>query len=515
MKQSIIVACLFLFVNSPLIYAEEPPLSILEAVTFSIANTPKILLAREDIKEKKAMVDIEKGDQDPSVSFDISYDRKDTPLTPYSQSVYEKEDEKTKTTTSTLSAEKVFESGITLTPSVSLERTQDDLVALNDGIDNTATVEFTLDIPFFEVMNYLKDGDQPFLSDIDLGISYWDLAHTVSESAADTAVAFWNALAAQKLVSLHRESEKEAKNLYEDMVALVEKDEYPIAALNQAKVTWDEQVITRMTVEQTLFVARQDLAIAMGVQTENLFDLPRLQGEFPELQKKIADTKSIIRSALENRMDLSAQKIRLTYYKRLIKDAREDLWPELDLSFNIGYYGLKEDDHWDAYYESTYTNVPGLTYGAELTLTKTFGNRSAKGKLSKKQILFRQEKIKEVSLKREISSDVLTAQQTVKTSMLILEQQKAVVDRYSRTLEDTKLKFKYQNATLTDLLDMQEDHRNSQIDLLERQKDYADAIINLRRACGSLIVSKNNHFILTRTDFFTPYEDFDKIKLEH
>ncbi len=514
MKQLIIVVFLFSFASPSLIYSEEPPLSILEAVTFALANTPEISLAREDINEKKAMVDIEKGDQEPSVSLDITFDREDTPLTPYSQSVYEKEAEKTKTFTSTLSLAKEFESGITITPSISLKRVQDDLVNLDDGVDNTATAEFTLDIPLFEVMNYLKEGDQPFLSDIDLEASYWKLAHKASEKAADTAVAFWNALAAQKLLSLHKESEKEAKKFYEDMVLLVEKDEYPIADLNQAKVTWDEQVITRMTADKTLFSAHQNLAIAMGVQTENLFDLPRLQEEFPELQKKTADTKSIIQSALENRMDLSAQKIRLVYYKRLIKDASENLLPELDLSLNVGYNGLLEEDGWDGYLESLHTNVPGLTYGVGLTFTKTFGNRSAKGELSKKKTLFQREKIKEAFLKRKINSDVLTALQTVEINMAILEQQKDVVERYSRVMEDTKLKFKYQNATLTDLIDKREDYRNSRIDLLESKKAYADAIINLRRACGSLIVSRNDRFIITRADLFDPYQNLDKTQLE-
>lgn len=500
-----LIICGSFFLTATPVLAEEPPLSILKAVTFAMANTPEVSLAKEDVNLKTAINEIDKGDQDPTVTLDFSYERDDEPLTPYEQSVYQKSAEKTKTLTSTLSAEKKLENGITFGPYISLERKEDDLI--DDETDNKSEVKFEITIPLLELFDHQKKGQQPLPSYIDRQAAYRDLAHTVSKSAVDTASAFWNALAAQQLLVLYRESEKEAKTFFEEISLLVEKDEYPASDLGQAIVSWDEQVITRMEAEQTLFSTRQGLAVVMGIPVEQLLDFPDLLGEFPKVKKSIPDRESTILHALDNRMDLSAQKIRSTYYQSLVSDAKFDLLPELNLGLNAGYHGLVQDNTWGGYLESLHTNVPGPSYEIELSVTKILGNNAAKGEVSKNHSMFRQSKINESSIKRQIYSDVLTGRSNFENAISILEYQKNVVKRYRQSLEETKIKFKYRNATMSDLLDMKEDYRNSRISLLERKKAYAISIIEFRQACGSVLAGKDNHFTITRTNLLTPWQN--------
>ncbi len=504
MKRFFILLFVTAYVAQPgLGFSQEPSLKILQAVRFAMEYTPEVSLAKEEVNLKSGVVDVDKGDRDPSVSLDIVYDRDDIPLTPYEQSVYQKEAEKTNTLTSTLSAEKTLESGITLGPSISLERKEDDL--LNYETDNKSEVMFEISIPIFDLFDYLKQGSQPLPSEIEKKAVYWDLAHTVSTSALDAASAFWQTLQAQKMLELLRESEKEAQLFHENLGLMIEKDEYPPADLLQAKVDWDEQVIARMEAEQKLFSALQNLAVVMGMPEDRFLDLPRLQGKFPGSHKGLPPSDSMIRHALDNRMDLTAQKVRSAYYQRLMADAKLDLMPDLNLDLNAGYHGLIQTNEWGGYLDSLHSNVPGPSFGVEVSVTQPLGNLASNGELSQRKALYRQAKINETALMRQIYSNVLTSGSKLQKTMDILNFQQDVVNRYRQSMEETNLKFKYQNVTLKDLLDMRSSYRDSRINLIKRQKGYAIAILEFRQTSGSLLVSRDKKFTITQAQLLTPW----------
>lgn len=506
------VASIFIFpfglcTGLPLGEGDIPPLTLLQAVTHTIKSNTAVLLAKQDVRQKKAEVKIEKGDQDLTMALNLAFDDNKEPMTPYQQSVYHKDVEKTQTFTTTLSLEKTFENGIRFGPTITLKRYHDGTLA-DDPTDNHATVEFAVDVPLMEVISRIKCHTSGLASKVQLESELWNMAATVSGSIRDTAHAFWDALAEKLILDLYKQAESDAKSLYNDMALMVRKNEYPAVNLNRLEANLGAKTINRISQEQALYTARQVLAIRMGASLENLMALPDIRGKFPAVMEIVSGIKPLISYATLHRPDLTAYNAGIRYYSRLAEDARRHLLPSLDLTIGIGSKGLLEEDRNGAYLEAITSNVPGPSYRVGLSFIQKFGNYSAKGELIQSRVRLMQTKIERRSLEKTAYSDVLNAFQNYKNSIRTLKKQREVVEKYRLALEKEWLKFKYQMADLSDLLAMQNDYRDSKINLIHHRKIYAKSVISLRYACGSLVLITKKRFSVSQDQLLSPVWDF-------
>lgn len=499
----IMICCLCLaWIQTLQAAPSEKGLTLLEAVSTGIVQAPEISLAREDIASSRARVQIEQGEQDPSLSIDTSYENLQYPLTPHKRQIYHKSAEDTQTLHSKVTARKTLDNGISLSQSVGLERTDDDL--LDSPPDNYATVNFAVFLPLARLWANGFTADIKKNSEIWLESSYQDLASSVSDSARSTALAFWEVLAQKKILTLHREAEAEAGEFLQDMKILVAKDEYPAANLEKIKADVDAKAVQTIAQEQAVYAARQALALNMGVEVDQLQDLPEISGQFPAVQTTGLDIQNMIAAARSRRPDIQAKRTRLAYYQELVDDAREEAMPEIGLNLQAGYHGLRETGAGRGYIDSLGRNVPGPSYSVGLSYTKHFGNNVAEGKLNQARVDFRKQRIAARNLERRISSEILTAYQEYLHSARALQQQQDAIRTYQSALDKERTKFKHQLADVSDLLEARDNYRQSLTALVTQQKAYAASIVRLRHACGDLVKQRDARFQVKAENLTTP-----------
>lgn len=478
------------------------PVTLMDALSTTVANAYDVILARETVKYKQAQVRIDKGEQDVEVTAEISYENEETELTPYYQSVYQKSAEDTKTLTSSLEAEKELESGITLTSGLSLERKDDNLIGYPP--DNTSEVYFKVTLPVLKLWKSgLKIGKIKN-SQIDLEASRKDLAATVSTSVQSVADAFWNALAQKKMLANYLALEDDARTFLQEMTLLVEKKEYPAANLDTIRADLQSKEVSRITAEQSYYEAIQTLALEMGVDPDRLAEITAVDGDFPKAGPGDTDPAGLIRIARETRPDLMADKIRMDYYRALLADAQEDLLPDLDLSLKAGYQGLEESSSGGRYLDSAVKNVPGPTYSVGVSYTVLLGNNIAEGQFQQARISLAKEQIEYMNLLRTVTSDVLKAHQALKRALAALKLQQQTAQTYKTALEKETLRFRLQMASLSDQMDARDDYYNSLNTLVTKQLAYAQALAQLHQACGTLVTQEGENFCIRRASLFSP-----------
>jgi|GEM_PF-5220994 len=477
-------------------------LTLIDAVTRAIASSPEVSLARETLAWKRAQVRIDKGEQDIRLSTDVSLERNDMPLTPYSQKIYKKGAEDIGILTTTLSAQKQFNNGVTLTPSLSLKREDDSM--LDSPPDNYGVVSFELSIPLLDLWSTGILGKKEKDSEIDLRATRMDLAATVSRNAASAAMAFWSALGSKETLRLDREAEKDARRFLTEMTVLVEKDAYPAASLDQVRADLDAKAVRRISTEQAYYAALQTLALEMGMAIETLGALADVKGEFPAVEPVDLDIGALIRHAEEHRPDLAAERMRERYYAQLVADARGEMLPDLDLNLGAGYNGLDETSSSAGYFRSLSENVPGPSYNIGLSVSRPLGNNVAAGKWQQARINLNKEKILIQTLRRHIASEVLTAYQGCLGNRLAVEHQADAVEKYGSALEKKTIMFRRRMATLSDQLDARDDYHESLKALVVRRKAYADALVQLRLASGSLVRQTGSAFEIDTRGLMSP-----------
>jgi outer membrane protein TolC len=496
------MSCLFYFFPSGICAdAPESPLTLMDAVLQTISATPDILLAKQTVSYYEAEIQAQKGAQDPVLSLDISQDVDDEPLSPYYQSIYHKEAEETENLTTTLTVEKEFENGITLESYLELERMLDNVTSY--PADNYATAVFEITFPVLKLIEH-GSGSREIPSEIELKAGIRDLAATISKSVESTSVAFWDALAQKKILGLYATLESESRRFLDDMRILSEKQEYPAANLALLEADAEAKAIQRISQEQSLFAAKQTLALIIGVDTTSLEVLPEIAGAFPEPVLTSAGIKDLIFLAKKQRDDLAAEKIRADYYEKLVEEAKKDLLPDVDLTLQVSYKGLDETSAGKGYYQSIDKNMEGPSYMVGLSYSVPLGNNTSKGNLTKATINLKKEQITIARLERGITSDVLTGFKAYQNSIRVLEKQKYAVKIYKSALDNETLKFKYQMENLSDRLSAAESYAQSLVGLIDKQKTYAVALIQLRQACGTLIAQVDEKFHVNEADLLSP-----------
>lgn len=503
----VIICCSLLF--TPLVQAAEAEagLTLLEAVSTGIVQAPEVSLAKEDIAYTQALVQLEKGEQDPSLTMDMSFDRLDFPLTPYMQRIYEKSAEDIKTLDSRVSAQKTLDNGIVLTQSVGLERIDD--TVLDSPPDNYATVSFDVFLPVVRLWESGFAADEEKNSEIQLRASYLDLAATVSNGARTTAISFWRALAQKMILGLNRKAEAESRKLLHEVKVLVAKGQYPPASLDKNKVDVEAKAVQRISQEQAVYAARQALALEMGVETDQLQDLPAIRGEFPAINSLAAGVETMIAFAREKRPDLQAAQVRQAYYRELVDDAREEALPDVGLNLQAGYHGLRETSSGSGYAEALGSNVPGPSYSIGLTYTKSFGNNISAGILKQAKVNLRKQQIAAKRLENSMFSEILTAYQEYLNSVKTLRKQRDAITVISSALDDRYQNFRQQQTGLSDLMEVKDLYYQSRVALIARQEAYASSIILLRHACGALVEQPDSRFQVNAKSLRTPPQELN------
>ncbi len=471
---------------------EEPAkaLKLLQAVEKTITQQPSIRIQKQEVRISKGVLQEARGQFDPTIGTDISRASERTPLTEANKVATGRSQSERNLTTYNLSLNKQLRTGIILSPNVQMTRTDD--LSFGGETTNEASVNFAVIFPLLKGRGIKATGARELAAETGLEASELDLRHTISASILETGIAYWNVLAARKNLVILKETELRARKLVRDVEELVEADERPSSDLDQLQANLASKTEARITGEQDIYEARQNLGIAMGLPFNEIDALPPPVDHFPETLSDEAlsvayDKKRFIQLSMQHRADLMASKKREEAAKILLTAARLNQKPQLDLTFNLGYKGLDEGDSYSGYYDSLYENTSGLNAYAIINYQYPLGNNTSKGLLQQRKSSYQQTRVRTADLDRNIRSDVAVALQALIRSISELQETRKSVSYYQKAVDNEKLKLQMGMSTVIDVVTMEDRLRNALLSEVSAQQRYSSTLLQLRFATGTIV----------------------------
>jgi outer membrane protein len=473
----------------PLFGQEElSGIGLLEAIRVTLDMDPVIRTQEQAVAAAQGQLLTAQGQFDPVPNAEIAYRHNTTPLTQYERTFYGLSTLTGDTMVYQVGLDKQFRSGLWVTPSLGMIRSEDN--AGNASIPHIATVNLNITLPLLRGRGEKAVAANETASEFEYEASTRDLWHTISGSIAKTTSAYWSYRAAAQSLGALRDAENRLRELLNNGRRLVEADEMPPADLKQYEAQVSSATSARIGAEQALTEARQALGLAMGLPFEAIAALPLPADDFPPADDRSAlgpaETAALIEDGLLRRNDLKAVDRRLDAAESLLGAARNSRLPQVDLSLDVGYQSLTEGDRFDRALTGFAGKVEGVNAGASLRYRWPIYNRTAEGNVVQGEARLQGIAIDKGNLARTIRSDILVAASSVNNSLLRLRQTQAASRSLRAAFENEKKKQRMDLSTPIDVLYIQGLLTSATLDEINAYAGYATALVRLRFATATL-----------------------------
>ncbi|MET0399631.1 MAG: TolC family protein [Longimicrobiaceae bacterium] len=316
-----------------------------------------------------------------------------------------------------------------------------------------------------------------------------DLRQQRSASVLRSVEAYWGYLAAVKRLEVQREAENRAARLVEETRRLVAADQRPAADLVRVEASLASRRAARLAEEQGLTAARRDLGLAMGIPAASLAALPAPATPFPVpgsgAAGAIPTPAAVAAEALRTRPDLAALRARRQAAHTLLRGARGEMRPRLDLGVRVGYTGVEDG-------AALHGMLPPLSgrsgVHAEVRISSglALGNREAEGLALQSAADEQDAADAERELARTIALQAEAAVETLRRSAAELDQAAEAARLNSLAVENERRRFQLGGATLFDVLYAEDGLTSATLARIEGELRHAVALARLRAAAGSL-----------------------------
>lgn len=314
------------------------------------------------------------------------------------------------------------------------------------------------------------------------------------QAAAGTVVevvaAYWEYVAAAERARVYAESEERAQLMVEETQVLVAADERPASDLNQLRANVASKRMSRIAAEQGVVEARRRLGLAMGLGPAEVWALAPPADSLPLPEPVSVDSaaaRRLVDAALANRADLAAARQESRGAEELLRAARDDLRPQLDLSVGFGYAGLETGRGLGEWVSPLYRNVPGMNTTVQLSYRLPVANSEAQGRAMQRSALAQRQRIVERDLGREIATGVTLAVEALQRSSLSAAEAGAAVELYRVTVANEREKHRLDAATLFDVILAEDALTSAGLGQVSARLGYALAVAGLRYETATLL----------------------------
>lgn len=398
-----------------------------------------------------------------------------------------------------------FRSGLVVQPEVAVARSRVDLPAAVPT--SSATVGVALLLPLLEDRGGALSAAGVRAAEADYGAEVLSLRHSVSSSVLDGVSAYWSYLAAVQRARVYASSESRAQRMLEETRVLVAAEERSTADLNQLHANAVSKRIGRIAAEQAVVQARHQLALIMGVGAADLSSLAAPSDSFPapvEPSWDAAAEQRLVETALARRADLAAMAEQQRSSEVLLRAARSELRPKLDLSVSLGYAGLGVGEGLERVVAPLYENVPGLSSTVQLQYRLPFSNAEARGRAMQRAAASEQQRLAEIDLRRRITAGVRVAMEAVRRSVETVQAADDAVRLYQTTVENERKKHQLGAATLFDVILAEDGLTNAMLSQVAARLEYAQTVGGLRFETGTLLLEGGGAARVDEASLVTP-----------
>jgi outer membrane protein TolC len=496
------VRILLALVLLPATAAAQSGLPIVDAARITLDEQPSIRFQREQVTLAEGALQAQSGRFDITFGGSVDQSRSYTPLRVQDQpTTIDLTTAISNQTRYTLGLDKPTRSGLIISPTIGVTRTDleyDPLAA------NRASVNFGFTQPLLRGRGAAVVTAQEQAARYDVNASTQDLRHIASVSVFQTALAYWNYVAAVKNLDVVRASEARARRLVEETQTLINAGNRPAADIRQVNGNLAERIAFRTAFEQAVFEARQSLGLAMGLPLDRAGALPLPADDFPAIvdAPPVVGDPALLELALRSRADLEATRQREQGTQSLLVAARNNLKARIDLNANVGYSGLTEDS-FGGLFTSLADRLSGANFFAGVTVSRPKENNVARGQLSSTEAAHRQTLIRIDDLARSIRSNLTVAQDNLARSAERARLLRDAASLYGTAVQDEAQKLQLGLSTIIDLVLIEDRLTRSLLDEISAHLSFATALTRLRFESGTLIGGGAPSFDITAQNLMT------------
>jgi outer membrane protein TolC len=323
----------------------------------------------------------------------------------------------------------------------------------------------------------------------------FDVAQSRSDLLANTAAAYWGAVAAKRTYGVYVDAEERGRVYLDTVQTLIDADKLPRSEISQVRANLASRAATRLAAQQQLLQAKQQLGVAMGLRGDEMLTVPDPSDSLPTEATHLVSTidrgalTPWIDQALVRRADLLALKKRQSAATVLRAAAQNQLRAQLDMQVSTGYSGLGEGTGADRYFASPFVGVRGADVVGNIHYELPVGRRAAQGSFMEADSVVRQTERRIDEAARTITSDVIVAADAVRRAAERLQQSQLSVEYSRAALDNEREKLRLGVGSLIDVLTVEERLTNVLVFQVQSELAFAVSIAQLRRATGTIVAA--------------------------
>ena len=399
-----------------------------------------------------------------------------------------------------LQLSKQYRNGITLAPFLDLAGTGSGYRGKPNSQDYggtgivdsyTSQLGFSVTIPMGRNAGTEATGAPERAAQIDYEASLSALTHAASNSVFNTAVAYWNLVAAQERLKVLEENLTLQGKLLETTKALIQADELARAELARSQAAEANARAQVEDAKRSLHEARITLARTIGLQVNDDTNAPLAGGTFPDPPEDAAlkglQVDALEQQALEHRYDLRAAMQAQSSGRVLWRAAVLNLRRQVDLQMQLSYQGLGESNGIVDGLKGALGHWTGPSGQVGLNVTWPFANNVQKGLLEQESALYAQSQISARDLERVVRANVVLVAGSLMEAVEQFRQYNDSVGFYRQTVDAEMEKLRLGNSTLIDTLVTQQQLTTANLALVGARQLYSQSLAQLRFETGSLI----------------------------
>ena len=338
--------------------------------------------------------------------------------------------------------------------------------------------------------------------------SKYDFEFANSYEIEQIGIAYWDYYTAFKSLSIYIQNENRVRAVLNMTAELVEADKKPESDLAQVNADLSNQERLTAVAKQDLYNSRLNLGRVIGLVDEESEKLDIPIDDFPTVLESgfnnAINKNALIKIAKDSRGDVKAigEQYKAIELQYLV--AANNLKPQLNLSA-FAFYGSASvgngvDKSWSSLVNNQGQDIGG---GAKLTFSFPLNNNLAKGNYSISKIALQNQAVINDNTHRNIELNINIAINNLKNSVIVLEKSKESFNFYQNAFNNEQIKFQSGLTTLLNLILFQERLTSSELENLNAQQQFSNAIIILRHETGTLISKEDLGFKITQNAFYT------------
>ena len=356
---------------------------------------------------------------------------------------------------------------------------------------NATTLTFAIDQPLLRRFKYNEQSVDEMVNELEVEALQNELIQTMASNVRNSLFEYWDLVASKKVVTINENAEKILDGLASATERLVDGERVAASELNQQFAELARNNRELIASEQEVFRVFNRLLFEMGVNRCDFpLESPQLQLEdFPNFKTEKCEWSfdHLLSLAVHNRGDLLAAQTRITETEWLVRLARQDIYPSLDLRLGYDFFNSQINQRSKPFFSSTEDRLAQKNYSVELNLSFPLCNDKARGERERRIDEKAQACLEENQLYEDILSRVATA---YRNQIELLDQiyyAKKTVVWYEKALQDEILRYKEGYGSLFVVIDFENRLRRALIEQVSVHSGWAKNIVELLFPTGMLI----------------------------